>query len=130
MFFSIESGNFGIPPGSSRLLTAGIQLMRKIVAFIFLLLVSVAFSYETIVVLSGAAEKSVVCEESGSESGEQESKAKDSDDDDFFGQRHLHRISCATRDHKASYFDINHIFSSDKYCAEVYSPPEFYTLMS
>jgi hypothetical protein len=113
---------------SSKVVVLGVWklslIMKKVVTLLLALLVSMAYGYETIALLSDRA-KNMVCEGSSGESGEQTKteKEKDMDDDEFFGQRQVHRTLVVDRTISIP-LDRNHIFSSADFGAEIYSPPE------
>jgi len=89
-----------------------------------MLLVSFAYSYETIVYFS-KGETAFYCEESSAESEESSEKSESFSDDDYLNNKHLfHRLVADPIELSALsvHQDIN--FSSSDYSHEVYSPPE------
>jgi hypothetical protein len=90
-----------------------------------MLLVSFAYSYETIVYFS-KADTAFYCEESSAESSEESSEKSESfTDDDFLSNKHLfHRLVADPIELSALSAHQHTIFSSSDYSHEVYSPPE------
>jgi hypothetical protein len=98
--------------------------LKKIVTYIFVMLVSFAYSYEAIDFLSELHDTDFYCEETGSESEETSEKEKFSDDEDF-NNMHLHNRVISDPIELGRWGSKQHTnFPSSDYSHEVYSPPE------
>jgi hypothetical protein len=92
-----------------------------------MLLISLAYSYESIGYFSEGKPGSVVACEETSETGESSEKTEKEilSDDDYFSNKHLHNrliLHAAERGSIHASQDSN--FASSDYSFEVYSPPE------
>jgi hypothetical protein len=102
------------------------KFLKKAVTCLLMLLVSFAYSYETIAYFSNT-EQTSVCEQSGPESEDHTQKTGNETfaDDDFYSDRYLqYKLVSDHVELGALAFVHLNVFSSSDYSNEVYSPPE------
>ncbi len=101
--------------------------MKKVLTYIFVTLVSFAYSYEAIDFFSKSHDPNFYCEETGSESEEPTSKNENLKffDDEDLSNKHLHNWVIFEPIELGRLSSDQHTsFSSSDYSYEVYSPPE------
>jgi hypothetical protein len=102
--------------------------LKKTITYVFLFLVSFAYSYETLEHFSILKDNDFCTEESSESEEPNEKSERTHSDDNFFNDKHLHyRLSSAPAElgwASAQYHNQNNAFTSSDYSHEVFSPPE------